>query len=137
MLPFYETARADLLEAIDAHEQSVQNVKGSHEALNLSLSLFKSNSRSFYKIQETLVELGRVYHHLSELGVMDMVSAEPQEFKQALVYAEQARARTLGAKEEGFLPRFLLCIYSTCVVGHLPSCSEAANTSSVFVMLCF
>ena len=95
-LPFYETARADLLEAIEAHEQSVQNVKGSHEALSLSLSLFESNSRSFYKIQETLVELGRVYRRLSELGVMDMVSAEPQEFKQALVYAEQARARTLG-----------------------------------------
>ncbi|XP_065920020.1 uncharacterized protein [Dysidea avara] len=95
-LPFYETARADLLEAIDAHEQSVQNVKGSNEALSLSLSLFESNSRSFYKIQETLVELGKVYHRLSDLGVMDMVSAEPQEFKQALVYAEQARARTLG-----------------------------------------
>ena len=93
-LPFYETA--DLLEEIEAHEQSVQNVKGSHEALNLSLSLFESNSRSFYKIEETLVEVGRVYHCLSELGVMDMVSAEPQEFKQALVYAEQARARTLG-----------------------------------------
>ena len=59
-LPFYETARADLLEAIEAHEQSVQNVKGSHEALSLSLSLFESNSRSFCKIQETLVELGSV-----------------------------------------------------------------------------
>ncbi|XP_065893671.1 tetratricopeptide repeat protein 28-like isoform X2 [Dysidea avara] len=95
-LPFYETAKADLIEAVDAHEQSVQNVKGSHESLNLSLLLFEGNSRSFYKLQETLVELGRVYQRLSELGVMDLVSAEPQEFKQALVYAEQARARTLG-----------------------------------------
>ena len=67
-----------------------------HEALSLSLSLFESNSRSFYKMQETLVELGRVHHRLSELGVMDIFSAEPQEFKQALVYAEQARARTLS-----------------------------------------
>ena len=96
-LPFYETARADLFEAIEAHERSIQNVEASHEALSLSLSLFESNSRSFYKMQETLVELGRVYHRLSELGAMDLVSAEPQElFKQALLFAEQARARTLG-----------------------------------------
>jgi len=46
-LPFYETAKGDLLEAIEAHEQSVQNVKGSHEALSLSLSLFESNSRKY------------------------------------------------------------------------------------------
>ena len=71
-LPFYETARADLLEAIEAHERSVQIFKGFQEALSLSLSLFESNSRSFYKIQETLVVLGRVHHRLSELGVIDM-----------------------------------------------------------------
>ena len=33
---------------------------------------------------------------MSELGVTDMTAAEPQEFKDALVYGEQARARTLG-----------------------------------------
>ena len=95
-LPFLETAISDLLEAIQSHEHSIQNVKGSHEALGLSLSLFESNSRSFYKIQEALVELGKLRHQLSELGVMDTVDAEPQEFKDALVYGEQARARTLG-----------------------------------------
>jgi len=59
-VPFYETAKADLLEAIKAHEQSIQNVKGSltHEAFSL---LFENNLRSFYKIQETLVQLGKVY----------------------------------------------------------------------------
>ena len=95
-LPFLEAAKSDLLEAIESHEQSVQNVKGSHDTLSLSLSLFESNSRSFYKIQETLVELGKLRQQLSELGVTDMTAAEPQEFKDALVYGEQARARTLG-----------------------------------------
>ena len=95
-LPFLEAAKSDLLEAIESHEQSVQNVKGSHDALSLSLSLFESNSRSFYKIQEALVELGKLRRRLSELGVTDMTAAAPQEFKDALVYGEQARARTLG-----------------------------------------
>ena len=97
-LPFLEAAKSDLLEAIESHEQSVQNVTGSHDALSLSLSLFESNSRYFYKIQETLVELGKLRQRLSELGaqVTDMTTAEPQEFKDALVYGEQARARTLG-----------------------------------------
>ena len=93
---FLETAKSDLLEATESHEQGVQNVKGSHEALSLSLSLIENNSRSFYKIQETLVELGKLRQRLSELGVMDMEAAEPQEFKTALVYGEQGRARTLG-----------------------------------------
>ena len=95
-LPFLEAAKSDLLEAIESHEQSVQNVKGSHDALSLSLSLSESNSRSFYKIQETLIDLGKLRQRLSELGVTDMTAAEPQEFKDALVYGEQARARTLG-----------------------------------------
>ena len=95
-LPFLETARHDLLEAIESHEQGVQNVKGSHEALSLSLSLFESNSRSFYKMQETLIELGKLCQRLARLGLIDMTATEPQEFKDALVYGEQARARTLG-----------------------------------------
>ena len=95
-LPFLGAAKSDLLVAIESHEQSVQNVKGSHEALSLSLSLFESNSRSFYKMQETLVEFERLYQKLSRLGLMDMATTDPQEFKDALVYGEQARARTLG-----------------------------------------
>ena len=81
---------------MDSHEQSIQNVKGSNDALNLSLSLFESNSRSFYKIQEIFVSLGKLCQWLSELGVTDMTAAEPQEFKDDLVYGEQAGARTLG-----------------------------------------
>ena len=77
------------------HEQGIQNVEGSQEALSSLLSLIESNSQSFYKIQETLVELGKLLQRLSELyiGVMDMEAAEPQEFKTALVYGEP---RTLG-----------------------------------------
>jgi len=48
-LQFYETAKADLLEAIEVLEQSVQNVKGCHEVLSLSLSLLESNSTTKYK----------------------------------------------------------------------------------------
>ena len=59
-LPFLETAKSDLFEATESHEQSFQNAKGSHEVLSLSLSLIESNSRSFHKIQETLVELGKL-----------------------------------------------------------------------------
>ena len=95
-LTFLETAQRDFLEAIESHEQGVQNVKGSHEALSLSLSLFESNSRSFYKMQETLIELGKLCQRLSKLGLIDMTATESQEFKDALVYGEQARARTLG-----------------------------------------
>ena len=86
-LPFLEAAKSDFHEAIELHEQSIQNSKDSHEA---------SSSRSFYKIQETLVELGKLRQRLLKLGVMDTVATEPQEFKEALVYGEQARARTLG-----------------------------------------
>ena len=45
---------------------------------------------------EMVLDLGRLHQQLSELGVTDMTAAEPQEFKDALVYGEQARARTLG-----------------------------------------
>ena len=102
-----QVAKSDL-EAIESHEQSVQNVKGSHDALSLSLSLFESNSRSFYKIQVTLVELGKLRQRLSELGVTDMTAAEPQEFKDALAYGEQARAGTLVIQKKSILYRILI-----------------------------
>ena len=49
--------------------------------LSLSVSLFESNSQSFYKMQGTLVEFGKLYQKFSRLGLMDMSAAEPQEFK--------------------------------------------------------
>ena len=82
-LPLLEAAKNDFHEAIESHEQSIHGSQ-------------KDIPRSFYKIQETLVELGKLCQRLSELRVMDMVAAEPQEFKDALVYGEQARARSLG-----------------------------------------
>ena len=68
ILSFYETTRADLLEAIEVHKQSEQDVKHSYEGLSLSLS--------FEIFLQPLVELGSL-SHISELGVMDMVNTEP------------------------------------------------------------
>ena len=130
-LPFLETARRDLFEAIQSHKQEVQNVKGSHEALSLSLSLFESNSRSFYKMQETLVELGRLYQQLSRLGLMDMAATDPQEFKDALVYGEQARARTLG---EVVLQNDLHSPHNT---RYLQDSEVTKLSCCFFILLCF
>ena len=144
-LPSYETARADLLEAVEVHGQSVQNIKRSHEAISHSRNKkatqeeFESNSRSFYKIQETLVDLGRVYHRLSELEVMDMVSAEPQEFKQALVYAEQARARCLGElvlqKKKVSYPD-LFSVSTPLVLQDIYQAVQKQQMSAVFLSYC-
>ena len=94
-LLFLEASQRDLFKAIQSHEQA-QNIKGSRKDLSLSLSLFESNSQLFYKMQEVLVELGKLYQKLSRLGLMDMSAADPQEFKDALVYGEKGRARMLG-----------------------------------------
>ena len=93
VVPFFEATKSDILEAIESHEQSAQNIKSSHRNLSL-LSI--NNSQSLYKMEETLVELGRLYQQLSRLGLMDMAAADSQEFKDALVYGEQARVKTLG-----------------------------------------
>ena len=50
VLSFLETAKSDFYEAIKSHEQSIY---GS----------LKDMSQSFYKIQETLVRLGKLCQH--------------------------------------------------------------------------
>ena len=134
--PFLEAAKKDLLQAIESHEQSVQNVKGSHDALSLSLSLFESNSRSFYKMQETLVELGKLLQQLSEL---DMVAAEPQEFKEALVYGEQARARTLGElvlQKKKTMYSDLFSIFTPLKIQDIYKTVELQKVPVVFISYC-
>ena len=138
-LPFLEAAASDLLVAIQSHEQSIQNVKGSPEALGLSLSLFESNSRSFYKMQETLVELGKLRQRLSELGVMDMVAAEPQEFNEALVYGEQARARILGElnlQKNRAMYSDLFSISTPLKIQDIYRTVELQNVPAVFISYC-
>ncbi len=72
----YRHGSRDLEEVVKHHETSLDNIKGSCEGLTLSVSLFETNSRTFHRYQDCLVNLG--------------------EYTQALLVAEQSRARTLG-----------------------------------------
>ena len=73
---FYRKGKEDLQEVVKYHEESLDNIKGSAKGLSLSISLFETNSRTFHRLQDCQVNLG--------------------EYTQALLVAEQSRARTLG-----------------------------------------
>ena len=73
---FYRKGEEDLQEVVKYHEESLDNIKGSAKGLSLSISLFETNSRTFHRLQDCQVNLG--------------------EYTQALLVAEQSRARTLG-----------------------------------------
>ena len=73
---FYRKGKEDLQEVVKYHEESLDNIKGSAKGLSLSTSLFETNSRTFHRLQDCQVNLG--------------------EYTQALLVAEQSRARTLG-----------------------------------------
>ena len=80
-LPFsaqelYSLAINDLRETIRLHEEIYQSTKGSSKGLNLSVSLTESNSRTFHRLQDCLVNL--------------------EQSEEALVVAESSRARSLG-----------------------------------------
>ena len=72
----YSKGSSDLKEVVKYHEHRFQYIKGSSQGLTLSVSLFESNSRTFHRLQDCLVNLHR--------------------WDEALVVAEQSRARTLG-----------------------------------------
>ena len=72
----YRKGRDDLEEVVKYHEEKVQHIKGSSKGLSLSVSLFESNSRTFHRLQDCLINL--------------------HEWEKALVIAERSRARTLG-----------------------------------------
>ena len=76
ILKYYKQASQDLDEVVKFHEESLESIKGSSKGLTLSVSLFESNSRTFHRLQDCLVNLG--------------------EFEKALLVAEQSRARSLG-----------------------------------------
>ena len=104
--------------------------------LSLSLSLFESNSRSFYKMQETLVELGKLLQQLSEL---DMVAAEPQEFKEVLVYGEQACVRTLGElilQKKKTMYSDLFSIFTPLKIQDIYKTVELQKVPVVFISYC-
>ena len=73
---FYKKGYEDLQEVVKFHETHLDNIKGSSKGLTLSVSLFETNSRTFHRLQDCLVNLGQV--------------------TKALLIAEQSRARTLG-----------------------------------------
>ena len=72
----YSKGAEDLHEVVKYHEKRFHDIKGSKSGLTLSVSLIESNSRTFHRLQDCLVNLHR--------------------WNEALVVAEQSRARTLG-----------------------------------------
>ena len=76
ILKYYQQGRQDLEEVVKYHEETFDNIKGSSKGLTLSVSLFETNSRTFHRLQDCLVNL--------------------REWEMALVVAEQSRTRTLG-----------------------------------------
>ena len=79
----YLQGTKDLEYDIKHHEESCHGIKGSSKGLSLSVSLFETNSRIFHRMQDCLIHL-------------KMSEDEPCRFEDALLVAEQSRARTLG-----------------------------------------
>ena len=76
IVKYYKRGFEDLNEVVKFHEDHLDNIKGSSKGLTLSVSLFETNSRTFHRLQDCLINLG--------------------EYIKALLVAEQSRARTLG-----------------------------------------
>ena len=76
LLLSYREGSEDLKVVVQFHEETFQSIKGSAKGLTLSVSLFDINAKSFHRLQDCLYNLG--------------------EWKEALVCAEQSRARALG-----------------------------------------
>lgn len=72
----YSKGQQDFSLVVQYHEETFQTMRGSPQGLNMSMSLFETNSRSFHRLQDCLYNL--------------------QEWWAALECAEQSRARTLG-----------------------------------------
>ena len=72
----YQHAIKDFDKVIKVHEETFDNIKGSSSNLNLSVHWFETNIKTFLRAQDCAYNVGDHY--------------------QALVYAEQCRARTLG-----------------------------------------
>ena len=80
---YYLQGTRDLDYVIRHHEENFSGIKGSPKGLSLSVSLFESNSRTFHRMQDCLVHLQKS-------------DDQPSRFEDALLVAEQSRARTLG-----------------------------------------
>ena len=72
----YKQGKDDLEKVLASHEKKLDHIKGSAKGLSLTVSLFESNSRTFHRLQDCMVNLGN--------------------WREALLFAEQSKARTLG-----------------------------------------
>ena len=72
----YKQGKEDLEKVLASHERKLDHIKGSSKGLSLTVSLFESNSRTFHRLQDCMVNLGN--------------------WREALLVAEQSKARTLG-----------------------------------------
>ena len=72
----YRQGKEDLEKVLASHERKLDHIKGSAKGLSLTVSLFESNSRTFHHLQDCMVNLGN--------------------WREALLVAEQSKARTLG-----------------------------------------
>ena len=75
-IDLYRKGCEDLKEVVKHHEERLKHIKDSSSGLTLSVSLVESNSHTFHRLQDCLVNLHK--------------------YEEALVVAEQSRARTLG-----------------------------------------
>jgi tetratricopeptide (TPR) repeat protein len=80
---YYLQGTRDLEYVMRHHEENFNGIKGSPKGLSLSVSLFETNSRTFHRMQDCLVHVKKSDH-------------QPSKFEDALLVAEQSRARTLG-----------------------------------------
>ena len=80
---YYLQGTRDLEYVIKQHEENFSGIKDSSQGLSLSVSLFETNSRTFHRMQDCLV-------HIQKGG------EQPIRFEDALLVAEQSRARPLG-----------------------------------------
>ena len=76
ILRLYRKAQDNLSIVVTQHEETFKHIRGSPKGLTLSVSLFETNSRTFHRLQDCCYNM--------------------DEWEEALVYAEQSRARTLG-----------------------------------------
>ena len=72
----YKQGKEDLEKVLASHERKLDLIKGSAQGLSLTISLFESNSRAVHRLQDCMVNLGN--------------------WREALLVAEQSRARLLG-----------------------------------------
>ena len=87
----FRDGMSDLQKVAETHEAKLDHIKGSAKGLSLSVSLTESNSRTFHRLQDCMVAIGN--------------------WREALLIAEQSRARTLGeimlARKESQLEKAL------------------------------